>query len=273
MKKFRMMVFGLVTVLGISMVAGCGGNSGTVSASGSTALLPLLKQAQEQFQKQNANVTVTVSGGGSLTGQSQVAAGAVDIGNSDVAVDDSLKDKGLVETKLVVEPFVFIVNPDVTVDNLSQQQIVGIFSGKITNWKEVGGKDEKIAIIHRAPSSGSRVTIKQIVMKDADFATSAAIQDSNGAVRSAIAGNPGAIGYVDAAYIDQTVKVLGYNGVKYAPEKVEDGSYPVYNYGRMFTKGQPTGAVKAFIDYVTGKEFQAGYVENNKFIPLSKMKQ
>lgn len=273
----------LAMMLGVSLVAGCGGQkeapkaqselSGTVTASGSTALLPFLKPAQEEFQKKNAKVTVNIAGGGSFTGQNQVAAGSVNIGNSDVPLQDSLKDKGLVETKLVGIPFVFIANPDVSVDNLTQQQYVDIFTGKVTNWKEVGGKDQKITIIHRAKSSGSRGAIAEIVLKGAAFTDNAVIQDSNGAVRAAIASTPGAIGYVDAAYADQSVKALAYNGVKYSIDGVVNGKYPVFTYGRMYTKGEPTGAVKAFIEYATSKEFQEAYAEKNGFVPITKMQK
>lgn len=279
--KTKMLAAALALMLGVGLVSGCGQKAadqpktgevqGTVTASGSTALLPLLKPAQEEFQKKNAKVTVNIAGGGSFTGQNQVAAGSVNIGNSDVGLQDSLKDKDLVEHKLVGIPFVFIANTDVAVDNLTQQQYIDILTGKITNWKEVGGKDQKITIIHRAKSSGSRATIAEVVLKGAAFTDNAVIQDSNGAVRAAIASTPGAIGYVDAAYADQSVKALAYNGVKYSIENVTSGKYPVYTFGRMFTKGQPTGAVKAFIDYVTSKEFQENYAEKNGFIPVTKL--
>ncbi len=287
MKLSKKIVAGaLAMMLGASLLAGCGGQkeapkdagkaqaelSGTVTASGSTALLPFLKPAQEEFQKKNAKVTVNIAGGGSFTGQNQVGAGSVNIGNSDVPLQDSLKDKGLVETKLVGIPFVFIANPDVAVDNLTQQQYVDIFTGKVTNWKDVGGKDQKITIIHRAKSSGSRGAIAEIVLKGAAFTDDAVIQDSNGAVKAAIGSTPGAIGYVDAAYADQSVKTLAYNGVKYSMNEVISGKYPVFTYGRMFTKGEPTGAVKAFIDYATSKEFQEAYAEKNGFVPITKMK-
>ncbi len=280
LRKSKMLVAAVALLLGVSLVAGCGGKKeatadlqGTVTASGSTALLPLLKPAQEEFQKKHPKVTVNIAGGGSFTGMNQVASGAVNIGNSDVSITPEYKDKGLVDFQVAVAPFVFITNPDVTVDNLTQQQYVDIFTGKITNWKEVGGKDEKITIIHRAKSSGSRATIAEVVLKGAAFTDNAVIQDSNGAVRAAIASTPGAIGYVDAAYADNTVKTLAFNGVKYSADAVANGQYPVYAYEHMYTKGQPTGAVKAFIDYVLSPEFQNTYVEKQGFLPMTKMKK
>ncbi|MDD2999626.1 MAG: phosphate ABC transporter substrate-binding protein, partial [Candidatus Riflebacteria bacterium] len=236
-------------------------------------LLPLLKVGQEEFYKKHDKVTINLSGGGSFTGQKQAADGSVDIGNSDVPLAADLKDKGMVETKLVGIPFVFITNKDVTVDNLSAQQYIDIMTGKVKNWKEVGGKDQQITLIHRSKSSGSRATIAQVVLKGANFTDNAVIQDSNGAVRSAIATTPGAIGYVDAAYVDDTVKSLSYDGVKYSIAAVIDGKYPVYTFGRMFTKGEPKGAVKAFIDYVTSAEFQNANAEKKGFVPVTKMKK
>lgn len=282
--KSKMLIALTTVALMAGALAGCGQSNtpakpeaksaeiqGTVTASGSTALLPLLKPAQEEFQKKHAKVTVNISGGGSFTGQNQVASGSVNIGNSDVGLQDSLKNQGLVEHKLVGIPFVFVANPDVSVDSLTQAQYVDILTGKITNWKEVGGKDQSITLIHRAKSSGSRATIADIVLKNAAFTDNAVIQDSNGAVRSAIASTPGAIGYVDAAYVDQSIKALGYNGVKYSIDAVQKGQYPVYTFGRMYTKGEPTGAVKAFIDFAVSPEFQNVYVEKNGFIPVTKI--
>lgn len=281
-RKSKTLIAAVALMVGVGLMAGCGGTKqestsaevqGTVTAAGSTALLPLLKPAQEEFQKKNTKVTVNIAGGGSFTGMNQVASGAVNIGNSDVALTPEYKDKGLVDFQVAVAPFVFIANNDVSVDNLTQQQYVDILTGKITNWKEVGGKDQKITLVHRAKSSGSRATIADVVLKGAAFTDAAVIQDSNGAVRAAIASTPGAIGYVDAAYVDNTVKALAFNGVKYTPDAVINGQYPVYAYEHMYTKGQPTGAVKAFIDYVMSPDFQNSYVEKNGFLPVTKMKK
>ncbi|HBT78963.1 MAG TPA: phosphate-binding protein [Selenomonas sp.] len=286
-KKIGMML-GTLMVAASMVLTGCGGSqgagsgsgsgagtelSGKVSASGSTALLPLLKPAQEAFQDAHEKVTVNVAGGGSFTGMNQVAEGSVDIGNSDVNLPDEYKDKGLVDHKVVVEPFVFIVDKANKVDNLTKQQVIDILTGKITNWSQVGGADQKITLIHRAKSSGSRATISDVVLKGAAFTDDAVIQDSNGAVRAAIASTPGAIGYVDAPYADDSVKVLKFDGVEFSAQNIIDGKYPIYGYGHMYTKGEPTGAVKAFIDFVMSDEFQNAQVEKLGFIPVSKMKK
>lgn len=285
-KKKIVLAMGTLLVSASMLLAGCGGGgsqqaassggekiSGKISASGSTALLPLLKPAQEAFQDKYKDVTVNVAGGGSITGMNQVAEGSVDIGDSDVNLPDEYKDKGLVDHKVVVEPFVFIVDKANKVDNLTKDQVIGILTGKITNWKEVGGDDQKITLIHRAKSSGSRATISDVVLKGENFTDDAVIQDSNGAVRAAIASTPGAIGYVDAPYADDSVKVLKFDGVEYSAQNIIDGKYPIYGYGHMYTKGEPTGAVKAFIEYILSDEFQNSQVEKLGFIPVSKMKK
>lgn len=282
-KKKVTLVFGALMMSAMMLLTGCGGPqkaasggeslSGKISASGSTALLPLLKPAQEAFQAKYKDVSINIAGGGSFTGMNQVAEGSVDIGDSDVNLPAEYKDKGLVDHKVVVEPFVFIVDKANKVDNLTKDQVIGILTGKIKNWKDVGGEDQKITLIHRAKSSGSRATISDVVLKGQEFTDDAVIQDSNGAVRAAIASTPGAIGYVDAPYADDSVKILKFDGVEYSAQNIIDGKYPIYGYGHMYTKGEPTGALKAFIDYIISDEFQNTQVEKLGFIPISKMKK
>lgn len=245
----------------------------TISAAGSTALQPLVKLAAEEFMAKNAGVQVNISGGGSFTGLTNVASGAVDIGNSDVLVTEELKDKGLVDHQVAVAPFLIIVNKDVTVDDLSKAQLIDIFTGKITNWKDVGGKDAKISIIGRAKSSGTRATIAKVVLDDKAFTDAAAAQDSNGNVLTGVAQTPGAIGYIDLAYLKDTVKALKYNGVACSGETVGNGTYPIYAVMHMYTKGEATGTVKAFLDYIATAEFQDKNVEKTGFIGINKLKK
>lgn len=246
--------------------------SGTITASGSTALLPLAQAAKEQFEQKHAKVTVNVSGGGSFTGLTQVASGAVQIGNSDVeATGDTAKD--LVDHKVAVAPFIIIVNKDVTAQDVTQDQLAKIFKGEISNWKDVGGKDAKITIVSRQQSSGSRATIVATVLKgQGDISKDAVVQDSNGKVLEGVATTPGAIGYVDAPYFKaDKVNMLKLGGVAYTPEAITSGKWPIYAYEHMYTKGQPTGVTKAFLDFILSKEFQDSVVEKQGFIPVSRM--
>lgn len=263
-----------VALIAVLALAGCGQtDKRTITTAGSTALQPLVQIAAKDFMNKNAGIQVNVSGGGSFTGLNNVASGAVDIGNSDVFVTDELKDKGLVDHQIAIAPFLIIVNKDVTLDNLTQAKMKDIFTGKVTNWKDVGGKDEKISIIGRAKSSGSRATISKIVMDGADFTDAAIAQDSTGNLITGVAQTPGAIGYIDAAYLKDTVNALKYNGVAYSTDTVSKGQYPIYAFEHMYTKGEPTGTVKAFIDYMMGADFQNANVEKAGFLPVSKIKK
>jgi phosphate transport system substrate-binding protein len=246
--------------------------TGTVTSSGSTALLPLAQRAKELFEDQHAKVTINVSGGGSFTGLNQVASGAVNIGNSDVpATGDTAKD--LVGFKVAVAPFVFIVPKDFPVDNLTIDQYAKVMRGEVTNWKDVGGPDQKITVVSRQQSSGSRATIVSTVLKgQGDIAKDALVQDSNGKVLETVSGTPGAIGYVDAAYAKpDKVKVLKIDGTAYSSDAVTSGKWPVFAYEYMYTKGQPTGAVKAFIDFILSDNFQNNEVAKLGFVPIAKM--
>lgn len=245
----------------------------TISAAGSTALQPLVKLAAEDFMAKNAGVQVNLSGGGSMTGLNNVASGSIEIGNSDVIAPDELKSAGLVDHEVCVAPFLIIVNKDVTIDNLTKAQAADIFTGKITNWKDVGGKDAPISIIGRAASSGTRLNIEKIVMDGKKMSDAAAAQDSTGNLLTGVGQTPGSIGYIDAAYLKDTVKALKFNGVAYSPDAVASGQYPIYSFEHMYTKGEATGTVKLFLDYMTSKEFQDKNVEKSGFISISKVKK
>jgi phosphate transport system substrate-binding protein len=245
----------------------------TITAAGSTALQPLVKAAADEFMAKNNNVQINVSGGGSFTGLNNVAAGSAEIGNSDVPVTPELKDKGLVDHQVAVAPFLIIVNKDVTVEDLTQAQLKDIFTGKVTNWKEVGGKDAKISIIGRAKSSGTRATIKEIVLQGTEFTDAATAQDSTGNLITAVSQTPGSIGYIDAAYLNDKIKALKYNGIEYTPDNVYTGKYPIFSYEHMYTKGEATGNVKAFLDYIMGSDFQTNTVEKKGFLSITKMKK
>ncbi|MDR3601199.1 MAG: phosphate ABC transporter substrate-binding protein [Desulfosporosinus sp.] len=243
----------------------------TISTAGSTALQPLVKLAADDFMAKNAGVQVNLSGGGSMTGLNNVASGSIDIGNSDVVAPDSMT--GLVDHQVCVAPFILITNKDVTVDNLTKAQASDIFTGKITNWKDVGGKDEKISIIGRAASSGTRLNVEKIVMDGQKMSDAAAAQDSTGNLLTGVGQTPGAIGYIDAAYLKDTVQALKFNGVAYSADAVTSGQYPIYCYEHMYTKGEATGTVKAFLDYLMSPEFQDVNVVKAGFIAIDKMKK
>ncbi|MGB8954142.1 MAG: phosphate ABC transporter substrate-binding protein [Tumebacillaceae bacterium] len=290
----KMVTLGLVATVAAGVMAGCGkadnaqqgatGDttkpaqsddlSGKVTAAGSTALMPLVKAAAEEFQAQHENVEVSVSGGGSGTGLKQVAEGSIDIGNSDVPAGTEYASAGLVDHVVAIAPFLLITNKNVGIDNLTKEQAGKVLSGEVKNWKEVGGKDEAIKIVGRAEGSGSRKYIKSALIPEGkDFPKDAISQDSSGSLRTAVEQTPGAIGYVDAAYANQNVKVLKLDGVEYTQENVAAKKYTLFSEEHMFTKGEPNKQVKAFLNYMMSDDFQSKKVEEIKFMPVSKMKK
>ncbi len=252
--------------------------SGSITAVGSTALQPLCEAAAEQFMDENSGVQITVQGGGSGQGVTQIAQGAVQIGNSDVFAESKLKDasdlKKIADNKVCVVGMGPIVNKDVTVDDLTIDQLKSIFTGAVTNWKEVGGADAQITVINRASGSGTRATFEDAVLAGTKVPDSfkPQEQDSSGTAAKMVASTPGAISYVAFSYYDDSFKALKVGGVEPKEANVEDNSWVIWAYEHMYTAADPDEATKAFIDYMMSDDVQGSLVEAQGYIPVSGMK-
>ncbi|MFC5405426.1 phosphate ABC transporter substrate-binding protein [Cohnella soli] len=250
--------------------------SGSFLASGSSALQPLVDQVSKKFMDANSGVSIQVQAGGSGTGLTQVSEGQSQIGNSDVFAEEKLdadKAKELVDHQVAVVAMSAVVNKEVSVDNLTKQQLVDIFTGKVTNWKDVGGNDQKIQIINRPSSSGTRATFEKFAIGQKTEDLQGSIQeDSSGTVKKLVGETPGAIGYLALSYLDDSVKAVKYENVEATADNVANGTYPVWAYEHMYTKGEPDAAVKAFLDYMVSDEIQNGDVTELGYIPVSQMK-
>jgi phosphate transport system substrate-binding protein len=248
--------------------------SGSITAAGSSALQPLVEQAADQFMQNDSNAKISVQAGGSGTGLAQIAQGSIDIGDSDLFASEKLTSAqaaGLVDHKVCVVGFATVVNPGVTVDNLTKQQLQQIFTGKITNWKDVGGSDQQITVINRPTSSGTRATFKKYALDGMEEAQGLALtQDSSGAVAKAVSGTPGSISYLALSFAssNKTVKMLKLDGVDPTNDNIISGQYPIWSYEHMYTKGDPQGLAKAFIGYMMSDQVkpliqQLGYIDTS----------
>ncbi|MFB5510156.1 phosphate ABC transporter substrate-binding protein PstS family protein [Enterococcus casseliflavus] len=263
-----------------SSQASGGSSSGAASnenvkilAVGSTALQPLVEAAGESFSADNPNYTITVQGGGSGTGLSQVEAGAVTIGNSDVFADekDGVDASKLVDHKVAVVGMAPVVNKDAGVTDLSQQDLIDIFTGKVKNWSELGGADQEISVINRASGSGTRATFEKWGLDGAETIQTQE-QDSSGTVRKIVAETPGAISYLALSYLDDSIQALSLDGVEATPENIADNKWPIWSYEHMYTNGEPDANVKAFLDYIMTDDVQQGIVIELGYLPITDMK-
>lgn len=281
---------GVVAMMSLSIL-GCGSDSanspsgndsaslsGSVTGSGSSALLPLAKDAADKFKELHPEVSITLNGGGSGTGLKQVADGSVDIGNSDVAADTKLdKDVAdtLVDHKVCVVTMAPVINKDIAsqVKSLTKEQLTDIFTAKITNWNEVGGPDEPIVLVTRPSTSGTRALFKEFALNGAEEASNKSLEtDDSGTLLQSIKDNKGAIGYVALSYLvnNKDVATVAVDGVEPTLENTYNGTYPIWGYEHMYTKGEPDGAVKAFLDFIMSDEYGKS-IEAQGYAVTSKM--
>jgi phosphate transport system substrate-binding protein len=243
-----------------------GPGNGTITIAGSTALLPLVKDASAAYQDQHKSVKISVSGGGSATGIAQVAAKAIDIGDSDITAPNHPE---LVDHRVAVVGFAVVTNPAAGVKNLSKQQLRDIFAGNVANWKDAGGADQKIVVVNRPRSSGTRAVFVKTVMGTAPLAESGLVEDATGTAVSVVKQTPGAVSYVALSGVGGGVTIVSVDGVAPGADTIVTGKYPIWSYEHMFTSGEAKGDVAAFIDYVRGR---GDLAQKNKFIAVSAMK-
>lgn len=284
-KKWAAALLISVFAAGLALT-GCGGNdagesgsSGKVTVSGSSALLPLAKDVAQKFKAKNDQVSITLNAGGSGAGLKQVSEGSVDIGNSDVFAKEKLpeaKAAELVDHKVAVTVMAPVVSKEIgtNVKSLTKAQLQDIFTGKVTNWKDVGGPDEAVVLITRPSTSGTRALFTKYALDGKEELSNKSMEtDDSGTLVQTVSQTKGAIGYVALSYLmnNNIVTPLAIDGVEPTLDNVYNGKYPVWGYEHMYTKGEATGAVKAFIDFIMSKDYSAD-IEKQGYGVASKMK-
>jgi len=245
-----------------------------VVINGSTTVLPVMQKAAEAFMAVNPDVALAISGGGSGNGIKALTDGLCQIAMSsrDMKANEMelAKSKGVnpVRIPVAVDALLPVVHPSNKVAQVSIAQLREIYSGTITNWKEIGGADKKIAVISRDTSSGTYETWDEKIMNKERVAPSALLQASNGAVVQAVSKNPNAIGYIGFGYLDKSVKGLNIGDLKASPESALAGKWPIARELYVFTNGEPKSAVKKLIEYLLDPQKGQKAVLEVGFIPL-----
>jgi phosphate transport system substrate-binding protein len=240
---------------------------------GSTTVLPITQKTSEEYRKTNS-VSISIEGSGSGNGIKALLDGTCDIANSSREMKpeelEAAKGKGINVKEIVVsyDMIIPVVHPSNPVKNLTLDQLKGIFSGSISNWKELGGKDDKIIVVSRDTSSGTYEYWDEKVMKKTDVSNRALLQASNGAVLSTVSVNQKAVGYISFGYMNKTVKAISVNGVQGTIANGKSGKYPIFRKLYMYVDSNKLSKeAEKYIQFILGKKGQA-LVKEEGFIPL-----
>ena len=262
----------LVPALGLSACSAQQAST-QITVAGSTTCLPIAEVAAEAFEEATG-VNVLVSGLGSSAGIEAVANGTAQIATSSRGLNADEQQLGLTTIPIAHDGIAVIVNRDNPVQNLSVEQLRGIYSGAIRNWSKVGGPDLAIQLVNRDEASGTREAFKSIVMDGAPFDRRAAVLSGTGQVRDVVSRTTGAIGYislgfVESAYAETEVRAINVNHVEPSEKAIASGGYPISRDLYFFTKGAPAGAVAEYIDYVLSEDMDK-QIREAGFIPAGR---
>ncbi len=274
----RILLLALVVILIGGLLAGCGQDqpsnqegqndgakqgekqdeilSGTITIAGSTSVQPLSEELRKVFEEKHPDVTIYVQGGGSSAGVKAAANGTADIGAASRKLKESEKEYGLTVITIARDGIAIAVHPSNPVEGMSLEEVRKVYTGEITNWKQLGGKDAPIEVVTREEGSGTRGAFEELVMEDSKITDNAIVQPSNGAVRTTVASSENAIGFISVGFLNDEVKGLKIDGVEPTAENIVAGKYPLFRPFNYLVKGEPKGIVKAYIDFVLSEEGQ-----------------
>lgn len=261
------------TVLVGTLAVGCGSKSSDnskVTVSGSSSIGPVMEVVAEKFQEKNEGISVEIQQVGSSAGIKNAIEGTSQIGMASRDLKDEEKSAGLKETEIALDGISIITNKSNEVKNLTLQQIKDIYTGKITNWKEVGGKDAPIVVLSREDGSGTRDGFQEKVgFESEELVKDAQISDGSGNIKSTVEGNENAIGYISYGYVDAAINALTVDGVELTAENVKFDKYPI---ARPFILVNLEGKISEegtkLIDFILSDEGQS-IMEDKGFIRIN----
>ena len=259
--------------LGLIALLGFQAHAEKIVVEGSTTVLPIAHKAAEVFMAKNPSADISVRGGGSGVGIASLLDKSCNIADSSRAIKDTELDKAVtngVDPKayiVAMDGIAVIVNPANSVAALSKKQLKDIFTGKISNWNQVGGSDEKIDVVSRDTSSGTFEAFGELALSKEKVRADALMQASNQAVASVVEKTTGAIGYVGLGYITSSVKALAVDGVVASKDSVLTNKYGIGRPLFMYTNGAAKGLAKEFIDFILSPEGQK-LVDGEGFVAL-----
>lgn len=279
MKVKKILATAALAAMTFSLVA-CGGNgkesasssssdksdSNTVIITGSTSVEPIVTAMKTEFEALNPDIKIQYTGNGSSAGIQDTIKGVNNIGASSRELTDEEKAENLKETVFAYDGIAVAVNPDNKVKDLTMEQLQKIYSGEITNWKDVGGADAEIYVVSREESSGTRSAFEELIKLEETkgLTSAAAVSEGNGPVQLAVAKNKNAIGYVSFSYIDDTVKQLTVDGKEGTVENVKSGDYPLSRPFLFVEKeGSDNQSAEKFLEFATSDDGQKCVTDNN----------
>jgi len=232
----------------------CNYSKGGITIAGSTSIQPFIEKVAEKFTEGHPEIRINVQGGGSTAGVQATLNKTCDIGMSSRYLKP--EEQGLHTVLIAQDGIAIIVHRDNSVENLTLPQVRDIFSGKITNWQELGGTNEQIITVTREEGSGTRAAFERLIMGEATISDACLVQDSNGAVREIIATTHPGIGYISVELVDEREKAIGIDGIKPTRKNITSGRYKIVRPFLLLLRTKPAGNIKVFIDYILSDEGQ-----------------
>lgn len=286
--RMKNLLTGLVILMLLATVVGCGGGAaeepaaaaptdvpaaptdvpvsagiaGQIQLAGSTTVQPLAEVLAEAFMAQNLDLVIEIQGGGSSVGVTSAGEGTVDIGNASRNVKDSEFEQfpNLQVLTIAYDGIAVASHPDTELSSLSIEQVQAIFAGEVTNFSEVGGPDAPITVVSREEGSGTRAAFEELVMEHGDaekvITENALLQQSNGQVRTTVASTPNTIAYLSFGFLDDSTRGVPIDGVEPSVANVKNGSYSIFRPLNMLTNGAPNDLAQAFLDFILSAEGQ-----------------